>query len=422
MTDMNNLPDPPEDEPLPISPKFLCPFLAVRFDTETYSAISDRPNYCHKAGPIAPVSIEHQVHVCTTEEYESCPVFFSPEKINLPRAWVNQDAVMVVKKATWQRMQRRLLAYLGISLVFLLVVGYIYRGWISELFNPADQALAQNNPTTTLTLTLTPAPSLSLTSTRAPTHIHTYTPDAAATQTQEAFWQAQTATAASLLTPSLAATSAESTPSPSPNPNAGDCEVDWANALTVQIQDPTFWPKVSDPPAQIVYGSQAFLVKWRVTNTSSTCTWNFLQLMTTIANEPRLLTLMTANRDQPLIDQEFALRDDRNYLLNQLNPGQSATIVLQIDGMSLFRSQGMFDKTCELIVNGHLLPAGKLIASPNMWVIVVVSTPTFTPEPVLPTRAPTVAIPTPAPTDAIPTPAPTDAIPTPAPTDAIPPR
>jgi hypothetical protein len=73
---MNSVKPSDLDSP-PLSPSFLCPYLGKRYDAETYSAVRDLPNYCHKAAPNAPVSIEHQIVVCTTEGYKDCPVFLA---------------------------------------------------------------------------------------------------------------------------------------------------------------------------------------------------------------------------------------------------------------------------------------------------------------------------------------------------------
>jgi hypothetical protein len=394
---MDDLSEPIRDERLPVSPRHLCPYLAVRFDTETYSSISDRPNFCHKAKPIAPVSIDHQLQVCTTLEYEYCPIFTSPEPMAMLTPWVNEDvkifSLQDIRQRVQDLLQGRTLIFAGVALVTLILVAIICRGLLAGIQWTGSTPVAQEQPTATFTETFTEEPSLTptLTQTLSPTLTETATPDLASTQTFEAVMLQQTVDAATQI---ALASAPPPEQSPTTNPAAGDCDLDWENALTVEIQDPTFLPEVTDPPQYVVYGTRAFLVKWVITNTSPKCTWSSIFLMTVKNNETQLLNLMIVRRDQPLIDIEFALRDSNYQLLNRLDPGQTATVVIQIDGLEVLANQGYFERNLQLLVNGHMLPNRVLAAKVNVWAYVLRSTRTPTTAP-LPTRATTSEIPTP---------------------------
>jgi hypothetical protein len=69
----------PEANSLPGAPAFLCSYLGLLNDGETYSANSDIPNYCQKTRPAAPVSLDHQILTCTTADYLNCPIYMAAQ-------------------------------------------------------------------------------------------------------------------------------------------------------------------------------------------------------------------------------------------------------------------------------------------------------------------------------------------------------
>ncbi len=171
---------PSEKGRLPVAPKHLCPFLALRYDLETYSASGGRSNYCHKAAPVAPVTIERQILTCCSIEYQTCPVFIDPQAHRLPDEWVDQDVLSRHKK----RSRWGVLVYIGIGLAVLALAALSYwGGWFGFLTTPQPPAALPTNTSTetiaftaTLTLTNTPTPRPTRTSTATPTETGTPTP------------------------------------------------------------------------------------------------------------------------------------------------------------------------------------------------------------------------------------------------------
>jgi hypothetical protein len=359
---------------LPLSPRFLCPFLGKRYDADTYSAVRDLPNYCHKTNPAAPVSIEHQVLACTAEEYMHCPVFLATQPPVLPAEWLNSDAVTEVKKVSQRRTTLRSLTYAGIGLVAIILLVIIYRGWFSG--SAAEVVVSQATNTSTSTRTITSTPSRVPSRTVHASATQAVTPTLNSSQTQEAIFLMQTATAA-----------AGQSTQPSPAPADTQAPTATLTNCTAQIFPPVYSPAVFHPPLVVMYGSQPFLIKWKVVNTSADCTWTSMQLLTVVNDEPKMLSMMPPNRQQPVIDEEFVIRDDRYAPVNLVKPGEVVTIVIQINALSLISSNGKIDRFCDMIVNGQLVPGGKLIALQEQWAVVVI--PTRTPTTViLPTREP----------------------------------
>ncbi len=353
-------------EDLPVSPAYLCPFLGKHYDPETYSAVLELPNYCHKANPIAPVTLEHQIFACTSVEYKNCPVFMDPRPRRLPPEWLNLAAVPARSNLSWQR----LLIYIGIGLVVLVAAVLIFTGKL-PFFSTANLPVVQATNTPTLTLVPTDTATLTGTPTQRPTAVQTPSPDLMGTQTQDASMRTQTVSAQSILT---------SSPLPGDQTQAA---LATANGCSVLVSGPEYLPPHTDPPLFIDYGSRPFLLKWHLTNTSQNCYWNEIQLLTTVANQPKLLVMMTINRDQPLVNVEFALRDQQNHLLNQVIPGQTVILVIQISGLELWNNGGRLDQSYDLLINGNLLPEGHMQAVLDRWVTVIMpsktSTATLTP-------------------------------------------
>ena len=235
---------------------------------------------------------------------------------------------------------------------------------------------------------MTPSPTaeITLVRTAAPTETNTDTPTIAPTDTFTATATPTTTLTVTpepfMLTQTAAAILASTQQTPTQTATGSDlCETDWQNQLSVQVFDPEYSPKHLDPPLTIVYGTMPFLIRWQVQNTSKTCTWNAVKLQTPLGGQNKILTLMEADHVQPYINMEFALRDKVMNNLTQVKPGQTVVISIQIDGYALVDSGGKIDRTCDLIVNGHLLPAGTMKASLATWVIVqlpTTSTPTST--------------------------------------------
>jgi hypothetical protein len=142
----------------------------------------------------------------------------------------------------------------------------------------------------------------------------------------------------------------------------------------VQIFPPVYSPAVNRPPLKVTYGDKPFLIKWKVVNTSADCDWTTMQLLTVVDGQPKLLSMMPPGRVQPVIDEEFVIRDERYIPVNRVDPGQTVTIVIQIDARDLVRNNGKIDRFCDMIVNGQLIPGGKLIALQEHWAVVIVST------------------------------------------------
>jgi len=363
-----------ESNDLPVSPAVICPFLGELYDATTYSANDVVPNYCHKAHPVAPVNLDHQILVCLSEEYKNCLVFTNPNSRPLPIEWLNKEEAAPVGWAKWKTP----LMIAGIGLICILLLGaFLFRGRLFGASTPVAIQDALTTSPTAMLITDTDTPTDTETPTILPTGTDTATLEPTATTTATATldpsFLTQTSAAFLALTQQTQTQTTTST---------DQCESDWANQLTVTIFDPVYSPKHLDPPLTILFGTMPFLVRWQVQNTSKTCTWNSVQLQTTISNQNKILTLMPAAHVQPYIDSEFAMRDPDMNLLSQVQPGQTVIISIQIDGMTLVDSGGAFDKTCNLIVNGHLLPAGGLHANVATWAIVQVpATLTMTPIP-----------------------------------------
>jgi hypothetical protein len=126
---------------LPISPCFLCPYLGMRYDADTFSAEVVFPNFCHKAMPEAPVSLERQQLTCLSEEFKNCPVFIDSEPHSLPAEWINIDAFEEIKEARQQRFFKLILIIATIVIVSMISILIIYRGLLtgSETQNSVAQ-------------------------------------------------------------------------------------------------------------------------------------------------------------------------------------------------------------------------------------------------------------------------------------------
>jgi LysM repeat protein len=123
------------DTLLPTVPAFLCPFLATLEDAETYSANPSFKNYCHKASPLVPVLIDHQVNVCCTEEYRNCVVYKAMQGRSFPPEWINNETVDPFEE---EAEYPRWVVYGGIALMVLLGAIFIYLYWFSGLFPRTD--------------------------------------------------------------------------------------------------------------------------------------------------------------------------------------------------------------------------------------------------------------------------------------------
>ena len=116
---------------LPPTPAFLCPFLATLDDAETYSANVNFKNYCYKASPVQSVSIDHQIHICCTEEYRNCIIYKSTQKCNLPAEWLYVES----DDSFFSENRRRWLVIAGIVLVCFLIAAFVYLFLFSGLFH-----------------------------------------------------------------------------------------------------------------------------------------------------------------------------------------------------------------------------------------------------------------------------------------------
>jgi LysM domain len=129
-----------EVDQLPTTPAFLCPFLAMLNDAETYSANISFKNYCHKAKPVVPVSIDQQVHVCCTENYRNCIVYRAPQPRSLPREWIySEPGTPTLGENFWQR--RMWWMYAGIITAGVVLVIFIYLYWFSGFFHQTNHKM-----------------------------------------------------------------------------------------------------------------------------------------------------------------------------------------------------------------------------------------------------------------------------------------
>jgi len=191
---------------LPTTPEFLCPFLAMLNDAETYSANIDFKNYCHKAMPVAPVSVDHQTHICCTEDYRNCIVYKATKPRNLPPEWCNVET----DEANSNRNRWGMWVYAGITLASLLLAIFIFLNWhwfsgrfhqiklnIAPITYPITTPTQEGSMTATITVSTTPLPTATLQSTVQATNSQTVS-----------FTQ----------TPTLLLTETLSLPSPTPGP------------------------------------------------------------------------------------------------------------------------------------------------------------------------------------------------------------
>src|SRR5450759_2202427 len=388
-----------EDEPV-VSPTVKCPFLGIQNDPMTYSANIDIPNYCHTSRSLVPVSIEYQISSCTSSNYQNCPVFSSSKRRPLPSKFINRDVTKnYTELVSWRSPWVWVIAFICICLVALVIGGYAFR---SNLFGSSPlstQPVVEKTGTRTLIVIMPPTD----TPTSLPTRAHTSTPETEITQTQQAIFQMETVQADEAQKTGTASTLMIDQ-TQTEVAYASRCETDWENQLTVLVTDPVYSPIQSDLPPVITYGSIPFLVTWNVKNTSPDCSWTSIQFQTQLSNETRTFELMSADRIYPIINKEFSMKDQANRLVNQVDPGQTVSILIQVDGLELIGSFGEINKSFTLLVNGHLLPAGKLTAILNKWVIVKMPTKTPQPKPAPTKIAPTeLPQPTPVPPQYTPT-------------------
>jgi LysM repeat protein len=160
--------DDPDSTSLPMVPKCLCPNLGTYSDPETYSASLDIPNYCLKSSPPAPVSAEHQVLTCCSEDYKNCPIYKSDHPLPLPLEWLNLEFIERLNR----RKRRHARKYLTAGFLMLLVLGLILAPrLVGMLSKPTVVVRAA-----TRTLTPTALPSLTPTSSLTPTPRPSHTP------------------------------------------------------------------------------------------------------------------------------------------------------------------------------------------------------------------------------------------------------
>jgi len=169
-----------EVKQLPTIPAFLCPFLAMWDDAETYSANINFKNYCHKAMPVAPVSIDQQVDVCCSQNYRNCIVYKAPQPRSLPPEWIYSEAgTSVPGENRWR-------VWGGIIIASLLLVVFIYFYWFSGLFHQTNHkiaAIADPYPSTTMGQETGIMATITATSTPLPTSTHRPTIELTSSQT-----------------------------------------------------------------------------------------------------------------------------------------------------------------------------------------------------------------------------------------------
>ncbi len=389
-----NLKDSAEPKNFTNTRSYRCPYLGVRSDVRTLSNRTDLLNYCHKALPIAPVALAYQASTCQLSNYNECPIFARSSRRSLPPQIIDQEWVNLTK-ATYLRQSLIILAIAGISIVGLILFSVIFQRF-SRNVPSANLTDAQQAAVTPSSFSSTPTTTNQPTATLRPTLTRTATLDFGKTQTQQANQQTQNAIAgAARRTASAATKSAAQTVTAIAY--ATGCETDWSNRLLIQVSDPVFTPINTTPPKSVAYGSTLFLIKWGVTNISPDCQWTTVQLQTQQQNGVKILTLMSVDRKLPKIDEEFQMVNRDNLQVSQVESGQTVTIEIQIDGYELWENDGKIDKTYQLLVNGHNLVNGNLVASLDQWVIVLYSTSTPKTMPTSisapPSQTPTVGLP-----------------------------
>jgi hypothetical protein len=353
----------PDIENLPVTPEHLCPFLGTGYDAATYSTVSNRPNYCHKARPAAPVSIEQQFAVCTTDSFQVCPIYTAASPRRLPEEWVNRQFVEQ-NKGWFSRLRLwQVLALAGIILVIVILV-------VAATVSARHSATAANVATAKAAVSTSPVKKTTATPTL--THLPTRRPSATPTLTASATsTPAQFSTVQRLTDAELAKQTQSAYISPGDQTQTALVNFE---GCSLSVSEPEFSPIKRDPPTYVGYGVQPFLIKWQVTNTSQNCKWLLVHLQTTMNGETKVLVPMTPGQAQPAIDSQFSMRDGNFALTNQVAPGQTVTIAIQIDGMEIIQNNGKIERTLNLLINGHLIAAPKLTASIEQWVIVDLET------------------------------------------------
>jgi hypothetical protein len=356
----------PDTVYLPVTPQYLCPFLGTQFDAATYSATDSAPNYCHRANPAAAVNSSHQIFTCTAKGYCDCPVYTNHSRLPLPVEWASHN-VIEQKQSQPSRLESwPLFALMGIIIVILVI-------WLiaSQNRTPGQVISAIDTPTKafviptvtstvtdTATLTYTPTiqPSSTLTSTSTPDSTLTRQAEPALTASAQSIQQTQTEANLPANQTQTALVSHE--------------------GCNLSVSEPTYLPVKRDPPTSFIYGRRPFLIKWQITNTSQSCKWLLVRLQVSTASGSKLLLPMSPEKDQPAIDQEYAMRDENYELVDQVFPGQTVTFVIQINGLEIIRNNGKIERTINLLINGHLISDPKLTANIDQWVIVLTSTST----------------------------------------------
>ena len=53
----------------------VCPYLGLRYDTETRYGFPNPGNHCHREKNPRPINLDYQQSVCLTYGYQNCPIY-----------------------------------------------------------------------------------------------------------------------------------------------------------------------------------------------------------------------------------------------------------------------------------------------------------------------------------------------------------
>jgi LysM repeat protein len=198
-------------------PKAHCHFLGLRDDPDTVRAFPSIGNYCHRAEPPEPVSIEYQTSHCFSFAHRHCPVLLASVAAPLPPEIAAFPATNLRNRriALWS-----VLAAFAVAIgMFLFFGGWEWAGanWFNDGGNiEIQEPIQMNTPAVPLKFPGSPTPTLlpSPTNTQLPTQF------ASATSTPSDTLPPPTDTQPPPSTEPLVAVSATSTTAACNNPPA----------------------------------------------------------------------------------------------------------------------------------------------------------------------------------------------------------